>query len=71
MKLAGIYPIVEGYKGAVSPGYSSISKTRCSFNQINASLSYSPFGHIARQGALARSSGQVQDAQLERAIPPQ
>jgi hypothetical protein len=47
LKLAGMYPIVEGYKGAVSPGYFFHFEDPLQFRQINASLSVSPFGHLA------------------------
>ena len=50
MKLAGIYPIVEGYKGAVSPGYYFHFEDPLQFHQINASLSVSPFEQDARPG---------------------
>jgi hypothetical protein len=43
MKLAGTYPIVEGYKGAISPGYFIHFEDPMQFHQINASISVSPF----------------------------
>ena len=43
MKLAGMYPIVEGYKGAISPGYYLHWEDPMQFSQINASVSVSPF----------------------------
>jgi hypothetical protein len=46
MKLAAMYPIVEGYKGAVSPGYFFHFEDPLQFNQVNASFSISPFGHM-------------------------
>jgi hypothetical protein len=46
LKLAGMYPIVEGYKGAVSPGYFFHFEDPLQFNQINVSLSASPFDHL-------------------------
>ena len=46
LKLAGMYPIVEGYKGAVSPGYYFHFEDPLQFNQINASFSVSPFDHF-------------------------
>ncbi len=46
MKLAGLYPIVEGYKGAISPGYFLHWEDPMQFNQINASFSVSPFDHM-------------------------
>jgi hypothetical protein len=46
MKLAAMYPIVEGYKGAVSPGYFFHFEDPLQFNQVNASFSISPFGQM-------------------------
>ena len=46
LKLAGMYPIVEGYKKEVSPGYFFHFEDPLQFNQINATLSVSPFGHL-------------------------
>jgi hypothetical protein len=46
MKLAGMYPIVEGYKGAVSPGYFFHFEDPMQFTQVNASISVSPFSHL-------------------------
>ena len=46
MKLAAMYPIVEGYKGEVSPGYFLHFEDPLQFNQVNASFSISPFGHV-------------------------
>ena len=46
LKLAGMYPIVEGYKGAISPGYFFHFEDPLQFNQINASFSISPFDHM-------------------------
>ena len=45
-KLAAAYPIVEGYKGAVSPGWYLHWEDPLQFNQVNASLSFSPFDHM-------------------------
>ena len=45
-KFAGTYPIVEGYKGEVSPGWFFHWEDPLQFNQINASVSVSPFGHM-------------------------
>jgi hypothetical protein len=45
-KLAAMYPIVEGYKGSVSPGWYFHFEDPMQFDQINASFSYSPFGHM-------------------------
>jgi hypothetical protein len=46
IRLAGMYPIVEGYKGAISPGYFFHFEDPLEFNQINASVSVSPFDHL-------------------------
>jgi hypothetical protein len=46
MKLAGMYPIVEGYKGAISPGYYLHWEDPMQFSQINATISVSPFNHM-------------------------
>jgi hypothetical protein len=46
LKLAGMYPIVEGYKKEVSPGYYFHFEDPLQFNQINATFSVSPFGHL-------------------------
>lgn len=45
-KLAATYPIVEGYQGKVSPGWFFHWEDPLQFNQINASLSVSPFNHM-------------------------
>jgi hypothetical protein len=41
-KFAGTYPIVEGYKGAFSPGWYFHWEDPLQFNQINATLSFTP-----------------------------
>jgi hypothetical protein len=46
LKLAAMYPIVEGFKGAISPGYFFHFEDPLEFNQINASFSISPFDHL-------------------------
>jgi hypothetical protein len=46
LKLAAMYPIVEGYKGAISPGYYFHFEDPLEFNQINASFSVSPFDRL-------------------------
>jgi hypothetical protein len=46
MKLAAMYPIVEGYKGAVSPGYYLHWEDPMQFSQINATVSVSPFNRM-------------------------
>ncbi|HET7281894.1 MAG TPA: hypothetical protein VFI67_06195 [Sphingomicrobium sp.] len=45
-KLAATYPIVEGYQGKVSPGWFFHWEDPLQFNQINASLSISPFDRM-------------------------
>src|SRR5439155_7793205 len=47
LKLAGMYPIVEGYKSIASPGYYFHFEDPMQFNQFNASVSVSPFGHLS------------------------
>ncbi len=47
LKLAGIYPIIEGYKGSISPGYFFHFEDPMQFRQINASVSVSPFGDMS------------------------
>jgi hypothetical protein len=46
LKRAATYPIVEGYKGSISPGYFIHFEDPMQFNQINASFSVSPFDHM-------------------------
>jgi hypothetical protein len=45
-KFAGTYPIVEGYKGAWSPGWFFHWEDPLQFNQVSASVSVSPFDHM-------------------------
>jgi hypothetical protein len=45
-KFAGTYPIIEGYKGAWSPGWFFHWEDPLQFNQISVSLSASPFDHM-------------------------
>jgi hypothetical protein len=52
MKLAGLYPIVEGYKGSVSPGYFIHFEDPLQFRQINASISVSPFNKMRTRDRL-------------------
>ena len=47
LKLAGMYPIVEGYKKTAAPGYFFHFEDPLQFRQINASVSVSPFNHLA------------------------
>ena len=63
MKLAGLYPIVEGYKGAVSPGYFIHFEDPLQFRQINASISVSPFNKMRTKDRLHAKIA-VQDTQL-------
>ena len=51
-KFAGTYPIVEGYKGAVSPGWYFHWEDPLQFNQISASISVSPFDHMRLRDRL-------------------
>ena len=52
MKLASMYPIVEGYKGAISPGYFLHWEDPMQFKQINASISISPFDPMRMRDRL-------------------
>jgi hypothetical protein len=52
MKFAGMYPIIEGYKKVASPGYYFHFEDPLQFRQINASISYSPFGHLKGKDRL-------------------
>jgi hypothetical protein len=52
LKLAATYPIVEGYKGAISPGYFIHFEDPMQFHQINASVSISPFDKMAMRDRL-------------------
>ena len=52
MKLAGMYPVVEGYKKTAAPGYFFHFEDPLQFRQINASLSVSPFNHLATRERL-------------------
>ena len=55
MKLAGMYPVVEGYKKTAAPGYFFHFEDPLQFRQINASLSVSPFNHLATRERLHAS----------------
>ena len=46
MKLAGMYPVIEGYKGAVSPGWYFHFEDPMQFRQVNASFSVSSFNKM-------------------------
>ena len=52
MKLAGTYPIVEGYRGKISPGYFIHFEDPMQFHQLNASVSVSPFGDLRNSERL-------------------
>ena len=52
MKLAAAYPIVEGYQGAVSPGYYFHFEDPMQFSQFDATVSYSPFNHLPSRERL-------------------
>ncbi|MES2135527.1 MAG: hypothetical protein V4502_00525 [Pseudomonadota bacterium] len=51
-KLAAMYPIIEGYKGAISPGWYLHFEDPMQFSQINASISISPFGNMRMRDRL-------------------
>jgi hypothetical protein len=46
LKLAGMYPIIEGYKKTAAPGWFFHFEDPLEFNQINASFSVTPFNHL-------------------------
>jgi len=46
LKLASTYPIVQGYKGAISPGYLLHFEDPMQFHQMNLELSVSPFDQM-------------------------
>ena len=46
LKLAATYPVIEGYKGEFSPGYFVHFEDPMQFDQLNASISVSPFGSL-------------------------
>ena len=46
MKFAAMFPIIEGYKGAVSPGYFFHWEDPLQFNQVNLSFSISPINQL-------------------------
>jgi hypothetical protein len=52
LKLAAAYPIVEGYKGAISPGYYFHFEDPLQFNQVNLSVSVSPFDDLRDEDRL-------------------
>jgi hypothetical protein len=52
MKLAAAYPIIEGYQGSYSPGYSFHFEDPMQFNQFDATVSISPFNHLPSRERL-------------------
>ena len=52
IKFAGMYPIVEGYKKQISPGYFFHFEDPLQFRQINISLSVTPFGQLRDRDRL-------------------
>lgn len=52
LKLAGMYPIVEGYKGAISPGWYFHWEDPLQFRQVNATVSVSPFDEMRDRDRL-------------------
>lgn len=42
MRLAAAYPVVEGYRGRAAVGYHVVFEDPLQFNQVHATLSYSP-----------------------------
>ena len=54
MKLGAAYPIIEGYKGKVGAGWHVIFEDPLQFNQLMATVSYSPNKAIPKVRAAAR-----------------
>jgi hypothetical protein len=52
MKIAAMYPIVQGFQKQVSPGYYFHLEDPMQFHQLNATLSVSPFGTMRRRDRL-------------------
>jgi hypothetical protein len=52
IKLAGMYPIIEGFKKVASPGLFFHFEDPLQFRQINATISISPFGHLRNKDRL-------------------
>ena len=46
MKLAAAYPIIEGYKQKVAPGYYFHFEDPMQFRQLSATFSVSPWGDM-------------------------
>ena len=54
MKLSPAYPIIEGFKGSPALGYLVHFEDPMQFNQLTATLSYSPFYKRQEQRPAAR-----------------
>ncbi len=52
MKLAGAFPIIEGYKGQISPGYAFHFEDPMQFHQLDLSISVSPWGNMRYRDRL-------------------
>ena len=52
LRFAASYPIVEGYKGAISPGYYFHFEDPLQFHQLNATISVSPFNDMKMRDRL-------------------
>ena len=52
MKLAAAYPVIEGYKQKVAPGYYFHFEDPMQFKQLSATFSVSPFGDMADKERL-------------------
>jgi hypothetical protein len=52
MKLAAMYPIIEGYKQKISGGYYFHFEDPMQFTQLNASFSVTPFGNLKTKEAV-------------------
>ena len=52
MKLAAAYPILEGYQGEYSPGYTLHFEDPMQFHQFDATFSYSPWGRLPSKERL-------------------
>jgi len=52
MRLGAAYPVIEGYKGHVAAGWHVIVEDPMQFDQLTATLSYSPAGDLAKPEQL-------------------
>lgn len=52
MRLAGMYPIVEGYQGLASPGYYFHFEDPMQFSQVDATISITPYGRLRDRDRL-------------------